>query len=76
MYRSRDRKSTSPIGRPGRVYFPRMINAPAAIARIDMITHSPEKLRLKRGMSPDTISQMPSKSMPRFFVGFMVKLLM
>jgi hypothetical protein len=49
-------------------YRPIKINTPAAIARIAMRVPTPEKLRLSSGSSPPNISQIASKSMPRFLV--------
>jgi len=52
-----------------------MINAPAAMATIAMRVPSPEKLRLSRGISPETMSQILNNSIPRFLVTFIERLL-
>ena len=52
---------------------PTRIKAPATMATIPMIVPSPEKLRLMSGSSPLTISQTPSRSIPRFFVSLKVE---
>ena len=43
-------------------------NTPEAIARIAMMVPTPWKLRLSSGISPVRISQIASKSMPRFLL--------
>ena len=45
------------------------------MARMAIIACSPEKLRLSNGITPVKISQMLSKSMPRFLVSFIAYLL-
>jgi hypothetical protein len=45
------------------------------MARMAIMVCSPEKLRLSNGITPVKISQMLSKIVPRFFVGFIVYLL-
>jgi hypothetical protein len=49
-------------------YLPIKINTPAAIARIAIMVLAPEKLILSSGINPPRISQIASKSMPRFLV--------
>jgi hypothetical protein len=56
-------------------YRPSAIKAPATIARRAMSVPSPEKLRLKSGISPVKMSQIPNNSMPRFLVNFIGRLL-
>jgi hypothetical protein len=51
-------------------YLINTIKTPAAIARMAIIVPSPEKLRLSNGIRPVKMSQMPSRSMPRFFGNF------
>src|SRR5882762_7772437 len=62
-----------PIGGVGptgmaKLHLPTRINAPAAMARTAMRVPSPEKLRLSRGMSPVTMSQIPNNNTPRLLV--------
>jgi hypothetical protein len=57
------------------VYRPRRIKAPAAVATIAMRVPSPEKLRLRRDISPVRMSQMPNNRIPRFLVIFIERLL-
>ena len=50
------------------LYRPIKINTPAAIARIAIMVLAPEKLSLSSGITPPRISQIASKSMPRFLI--------
>ena len=48
------------------------MSTPAAIARIAMMMGKPEKLKLSSAITPVRMSQIASKSIPRFFVNFML----
>src|SRR3972149_5751087 len=76
------RKSQTP-GWPGRLhrvvgrreaYLPSRIKTPAAIARIAMTMGNPAKLKLSDSINPVRMSQMPSNSIPRLLVSFMLSI--